>query len=353
MGCLPSRTTAMHKPLLTLLLLAGFAAPAPALPAPLDQAMDQLRDELGFLDSLLVAQHGELVLEHYRRPEMAHQAHALRSAGKSLISAALGMALGEKKLKFVHAGVYDIFNHTGWIPQKARDERAHIRFHHVLTMTAGLLCPGPDAENNPCDPKQAKTAHPWREYLRQPMAAEPGTRFAYTDMAPLVIRTLIYAVSRRQADEVLSEGLFKPLGMADKANIGALQPRDMLRFGQLYLQQGCWDGHQLIPMAWVRASTAPQYRFPDSEGRAGYGYFWWWGQFNTGNERIEAYYAAGNGGQLVLVVPSLDAVIVTTGDGYDRMQDMRELLQQLARKLLPALKSPEPATATACGALKF
>ena len=97
-----------------------------------------------------------------------------------------------------------------------------------------------------------------------------------------------------------------------------LRPRDMATFGQLFLQNGQWNGRQVVPAAWVRQATAAQAgkAFPaygsSAPGSAwnptNYGYFWWV-EPTTG---VPAYYALGYGGQLIEVVPSLHLVIVVS-----------------------------------------
>jgi CubicO group peptidase (beta-lactamase class C family) len=86
-----------------------------------------------------------------------------------------------------------------------------------------------------------------------------------------------------------------------------LTPRDLAKFGYLYLREGRWEGRQLIPVGYVRASTRVQSRPP---GPAKYGYHWW--VISQGEPG--GFFARGFGGQYVLVLPSLDLVVVITCD---------------------------------------
>lgn len=338
----------MHRAISTLLLAVLAASDAHA---SLSSGADTFLESQGQVESLLVAQHGRVVVERHRRAGDAMRAHPLRSAGKSLISAALGIAFGGERLQFVDAGVLEVLQHARLVAH-ANGEKASITIRDVLTMRSGLQCPAEADRRNVCDPAQARTRFPWREYLQLPLADEPGTAFAYNDANPVVIRTLVYAITGTQADDVLAEHVFAPLGMDRSASIGKMRPIDMLRFGQLYLQGGCWDGAQRIPRAWVEQSTSPQVDLSRGERRAGYGYFWWWLQTPVDGAPVDVAYAGGNGGQLIMIVPARDAVIVTTGNAYDRLDVLREQIRAVLRDLLPRLAADEASTAAACGVLK-
>ncbi len=127
-----------------------------------------------------------------------------------------------------------------------------------------------------------------------------------------------------------------------------LRPRDMATFGQLFLQDGQWNGRQVVPAAWVRQATTAQAgkAFPDFGGSApgsafnptNYGYFWWV-EPTTG---VPAYYAWGFGGQLVEVVPSLHLVIVVSSyvDETHRTPAVgADEVQHLVDAIVPIIKT--------------
>ena len=119
------------------------------------------------------------------------------------------------------------------------------------------------------------------------------------------------------AQDYARERLFGPLGITrvrwnigrDGRNIGGwglnLTPRDMAKLGLLYLHGGAWDGRQIVPAEWVRASLTP--RVDVAPGKQ-YGYQWW--LYDTHG----AYTALGHGGQTIFVIPDLDVIVVTTAD---------------------------------------
>jgi CubicO group peptidase (beta-lactamase class C family) len=114
-----------------------------------------------------------------------------------------------------------------------------------------------------------------------------------------------------------------------------LRPRDMLKLGILFRQEGRWDGRQVVPAEWVRRSTARQTEIGD----LGYGYYWWlqWLAVPTpsGTRRVDVVVATGNGGQKIFLVPSLDQVAVFTGGAYNAGDTPPNAV--MSRVLLPAL----------------
>lgn len=330
---------------------ALFAAQSELPSAPQALAEALLRKH-PFVDSVLFAQQGQLQVELYRNERLRDRAHPLRSAGKSLISIALGVALGPKRLGFTQLTVNEVYHRAGWMPAPdAKSPSSQITFHHVLTMTSGITCEIDRGGTDTCDPRTAKSRFPWREYLRKPLKAEPGTQFSYTDAAPTVIRPLIYALTRKQAEDILEEQVFKPLNFSAKSGIGEMTSRDMLKIGQLMLQNGCWDGVQRIPVDWVKLSTFPHHLFNELKNRGGYGYFWWWRKLEVAGQDVEFYYAAGNGGQLIFIIPHFEAVLVTTGHAYDNMSSLRALIQSVQHDILPNFAKPLTTKANTCGKL--
>ncbi len=207
---------------------------------------------------------------------------------------------------------------AGLLPEfdwQAEDERKRrITLRHLLTMTAGFAW----------DEEALEATVAWffgggqaalYDALRRPLAHEPGTTFNYdspaADLAASVLARAIGQDLRSFADEAL----FGPLDIADydwevdpagfyRGSAGlALQARDVAKIGQLYLQGGRWQGRQIVPLAWVDLSTQTHVALGDG---AGYGLLWWIRE----TERLRHFSAVGFGGQLLLVVPAQQLVVV-------------------------------------------
>jgi CubicO group peptidase (beta-lactamase class C family) len=98
-----------------------------------------------------------------------------------------------------------------------------------------------------------------------------------------------------------------------------MRPRDQLKLGQLYLSGGVWNGNRILSEAWVNDSVTRHSGFPPvipSDVDHGYTYGWHTRRLKVGGREFRDYYAAGNGGQYVLVLPDLDMVVGITGGDY-------------------------------------
>ena len=111
-----------------------------------------------------------------------------------------------------------------------------------------------------------------------------------------------------------------------------MRPQDMAKLGYLYLRQGVWDGQQITPASWIKASTQPYFQIdePLEPWELTYGYGWWLHEY-------DAYGAHGAGGQFITVLPNLDVVVVFTGDLLESEFIQPELL--VREYVIPAVLS--------------
>lgn len=264
-----------------------------------------------YIQSLLVLRHGKLVAERYFNGYTVYAADSVKSVSKSILSALVGIALHQGHLKRVEqdlaALLPDVVSETQYA------DKSSITLKHLLTMNSGLA------------PMRRETYRPWIQspnwvthVLEKPLAMTPGTGFSYsTGDSHLVAVALAKAVGGNALD-FAQKHLFDPLGARLTAwktdpqgySHGGtdmyLTPRDMAKFGQLYLNKGRYNGKQIVPATWVETSTTTQVTLPGSD----YGYYWWKHQF----EAHEGFAAHGYAGQLIMVVPTLDMVMVTTAN---------------------------------------
>lgn len=115
-----------------------------------------------------------------------------------------------------------------------------------------------------------------------------------------------------------------------------MRPRDMARFGQLYLQKGTWNGEQLISKEWVEESTRA-HLLADAQLDQHYGYYWWREKFPIDNRWIEPYFASGNGGNKIYVFPTEDLVVVITASAYDQSYGHTQVRMMMNKYILPAV----------------
>lgn len=289
-------------------------------PAKLAAAQAYLDEQVPHLDSLLVARHGYLVHEHYKAGTGPDTLHNLKSVTKSVVSALTGIALQTGDL----GGVEEPLGYL--LPEAlatiSDQQKRAITVHDLLTMRSGL-----DWAEYGRSLMQMTASPNWVQHvLELPLIRPPGTFFNYSTGDTHLLSAVLRQVTGMPALEYADLYLFDPLGItrrrwaADPQGISVggtellLTPRDMAKFGLLYLSGGRWDGQPILPADWVQHSATYHTTFPPEAGdtcqKSGYGWLWWLRPQGP----YESMLAVGYAGQFVYVVPALDLVVVMTGE---------------------------------------
>lgn len=272
--------------------------------------------------------------------------HDMRSISKSVVALLAGIAHGRGQLDMARPV-------TDWFPEHASlatPERRAIRLEHLLSMTAGLEWD--ESSLSYRDPFNTETRmgradDPIAFVLSRPMAAEPGSRFAYSGGATMLLGAIVERATGQPLDELAREALFAPLGIErfewrrhprwnrPLAYSGLrLTPRDMLRLGRLVLDGGRHAGQALVPAPWLAELRRP---LVEAGPAMHYGYQWWVSRIVRGPaEGTEWFAGLGNGGQVLMVVPRLDAVIAVTAGRYNARGHGRPSLL-ICREVIEAL----------------
>ncbi len=294
------------------------------------------------IDSISIVRNGYLVADIYFDPLYPKDTkHIIHSCTKSIMSALIGIAIEQGHIASVDAPVVDFFTDKGI---EITDERmAAITLKDLLSMQTGIR-------------SQDSYLYEWRGLfvamatddwvaytLSLPMDTEPGTRFDYSNLSSFLLSAIIQETTGMDTLSFARKNLFDPLGIEDVywetspqgINIGFarmwLKPHDMAKFGMLYLQQGQWDGQQIIPASWIEESITP-HAYPknyhdvlDENGEKdydasqtnwvsakffrpfsdGYGYQWWL-------DRDGSFNALGTSGQYIMVAPEENLVVAVT-----------------------------------------
>jgi CubicO group peptidase (beta-lactamase class C family) len=257
---------------------------------------------------------------NYQHPDwhpfyMGGDLHSLQSVTKSVTSALIGIAIGRGEIEGVDVSLLELL---GDYDTSATDERlADATLEDLLTMRLGIEW---HEQDRPIGPEnttlQLEFSNDWVEFtLSQPMDAAPGSRFVYNSGASHLMSAILRTATRRTVDLYAEEHLFGPLGirsyhwkrepagLPDTEGGLYLEAEDLARFGQLYLDDGVWQGVRLLPEGWVAASisrhvedVAPE----DPNRNAGYGYQWW----RVDRESVEVWAGLGYGGQYLFVLPA-------------------------------------------------
>jgi CubicO group peptidase (beta-lactamase class C family) len=308
------------------------------------------------LRSLLVIRHGYLVYERYWNGD-AHSGQEAFSVTKSFTGALIGIALGEHHLTSLHQTVGELL--APHLPPNADPRLAKVTVAQLLTMTSGLAC---DDGGPGCDGDLLLRLYDSRDWVRHILARRPvttpGTTFAYSNAGSHLLSAIVadttgqttlgFARARLFAPlGIHTDHAFQPVGVAfptpaeerayERARVAwvtdpqgyhggfaglKLPARDLAKLGYLYLHGGRWDGVQVVPAGYVRASTQRQSQPPPGGRFDGYGYQWW----VTSEQGHPSFVAVGLGGQFVQVIPDLDLVVVITSDAENGRDDAQQLV---------------------------
>ena len=298
--------------------------------------------------SMLVVKNGRLVVEEYFGNAQREDLHDVRSVTKSVVSALTGLAIERGDIGSVDDPI------GGYLDSLVSDlepEKAAITIEHLLTMASGLEW---DESGGFGDYTEWIQSDDRLGYiLDKPLVAAPGTRYNYNSGAVHLLGVVLEQATGMRLPELADELLFSRIGISRSRwepfpdgfhNGGAgldLRPRDLARFGQLYLQKGASAGRPIVPEEWVARSSVVRFDWRFSSGRlAGisYGFLWWVVPGVPG----PLYFAWGFGGQYVVVVPELYLVIVTTnnwrGVGAAAGRYERQTMDVLVDYIIPAFR---------------
>jgi len=307
-----------------------------ALAAAVDRAAD-----LSPLTSLLVARDTTTVAEVYFNGRGPNQGANLKSASKSVLNALTGIALANGVLDGVDQPIGPFFPRL--LADAPRKQR--ITIHHLLTQQTGL-------ESTSFGNYGEWVARDnWvADALRRPMVARPGGEMIYSTGNTHILGAVLSRATGQSLRAFAQEHLFGPLGVRIRSwqqsprgryfggNNMALTPRAMLRFGQLYLNDGRFRGKQILPPDWVDRSWRTYVRSTYRDHQ--YGYLWFIHRF--GGEQVA--FAWGYGGQYIFVVPRLNLVVVCTSSLRNRPRNgddhNEHLLRLLADQIIPAACGP-------------
>lgn len=288
-------------------------------------------DRIDALHGVIVVRHGQVIAEGWWAPYTAAHQHVLYSLSKSFTSSAVGFAVAEGRMS-IDDPVLKYFPEDA--PPNPSDNLKAMRVRDLLMMSTG------HQDEPPTTPDEISA----KSFLAQPVPHLPGTHFKYNTAASFMLSAIVQKVTGQTVLAYLQPRLFEPLGIEHPVwdtnfqgiSLGGyglrVRTEDIAKFGQLYLQQGNWQGKQLLPADWVAMATARQTSNgsnPGSDWNQGYGFQFW-------RCRHHAFRGDGAFGQYCVVLPDEDTVVAINSG----VQDMQAVLNAIWDKLLPALGSP-------------
>ena len=312
----------------------GFAS-TPLTPAATDifEEMESAikADSFPRTTSVLLLREGKIAYEGYFGYGNSRLLNDTRSATKSLTALAIGVAIDEGKLT-LDQPVFDILEDRAPFEHDSALKR-QITVADLLTMSSALECNDNDMDN----PGNEENMYPLPDWTRWavdiPMRTEYNRdeqgrgSFAYCTAGSFLLGQVLERVTGETADQFFKRTLFDPLEIEtwqwSRSPTGEymtggglrLRSRDLAKIGLMLINDGQWNGKQVIPASWIAAATTPSVR---ANAQQNYGYQFWERTWQTGCGPIKASYMSGNGGNNVVLLPELDAVVVLTRQQYGR-----------------------------------
>lgn len=303
----------------------------------LNEFIQAVEEEWIKMHSVMVMQHGEVIASHFWDQWDADTRHILHSVSKSVAVLAVGMAIDQGKLS-LEERLIEILPDK--MPEKVDERLETLNIRHLLTMSAGH-----DQPLMLSHQRNNIFLSDWsRYYLSVPLDRAPGEKFVYDSGCTYLLSAAFQRRMGITLSEYLAQNVFKPLGIYHVpwqtcpmgVTLGCaglyLSPNELMKIGQLCLQNGRWKDRQLVPAWWIEECTKlqidtseyAQRRF--AEYRSGYGYQFW-------NCTNGAYRMDGSMGQLVFIWPEKDVVIEMTA-AADEARNEPHAMMKLAWEFL-------------------
>ncbi len=330
--------------------------------------IEAMMDRLNILEddnihSILIVKNGKLVLEEYFRGYTfnpgnrnncrgnyilynRNYADSLCSATKSFTGALIGIAIDHGFIENVNLRLFSFFPDYANLNDDERKERIEIR--HLLSNTSGLYWPEWDSEPaSPANPISGLWAaeDPIKYILDRPMVSEPGLTFNYSGGNTNLLGEIIHRASRLKADEFSRIYLFEPLGIGNfrwmyfsnglvyTSGDLYLRPRDMAKFGQLFLDGGMWKGGRLLSEDYVNRSLNAAISSEQVWLADAYGYTWWIESFQIEGQPVLTQSARGWGGQYIFLIQEKEMAVVLTAGNYYTFDHAKDIFEKY---ILPA-----------------
>ena len=278
--------------------------------------------------------------------------HVLHSTSKSFTSALVGIAIDQGFIASTDVPFYSLFDYPSYLHWDPRKD--DMTLEDALTMRLGLewdewTYPYTSPNNDLVALNTYNTD--WAKALLDlPMIEDPGTSFTYNTAATTAIGQAVENAAGMPLADFANVNLFYPMQITDAVwattptglPVGGsglfLRPRDLAKFGQLYLDNGAWQGQQLISADWIADTVVPRVDISSwATYSSAYGYQWWLDELPYNYQPVETWVTSGYGGQYLFVIPSLELVVAFTGHNYEPGPGIGNLYRMLQEFILPAI----------------
>ena len=317
-----------------------------------------LQKDFKQITSVVVIKQGKLLFEEYFNGATRNTLHDPRSVGKSFASTMLGIAIEDGHIKNIEQPLSDFYNIKNFANFSA--QKSQVSLKDLLTMSSGFA--GNDNDyDTPGNEENMYPTDDWVKFtLDLPMAKDSkntvpnselkaSENWQYFTAGVVLLGDIIHQSVPKGLEYYADQKLFAPLGIENYkwqytpqqvANTaGGLQLRalDFAKYGQLYQNQGRWNGKQVIPAKWVEASLAKQAQRDKESNQGHYGFLFWNDHLELNNKSYEVAYATGNGGNKIFIFKDIPYVIVITATAYNQRYAHPQVNQMMQNYIMPAI----------------
>lgn len=286
------------------------------------------KDSLLNMHSVLISKKGKIIYENYFDGYNSQIPHDMRSASKSISSTIVGIAKDKSLFNNVDQSIFDFLPKEYQIYKDSLKSKIDIK--SLLTMSSGLDAVdfGIKRKSLASEDNYQPTQDWTKTILKAPMINEPNTHANYGSANPYLLGVAMDSVVSEPLELFIDKNLFQKLeisnyiiqtDMTGRPYFGGgmyLTPKDMMKFGKLYLNKGKWNGKQILTENWIE-NTFKNYRvLENTVDKNGYGYLWWHYKYDFNGTSIKSNEARGAGGQYIFGLPKLEMVVVITSGNY-------------------------------------
>ncbi len=298
------------------------------------------------LTSIVVLKNGELLLEEYFNGVNRNTLHDTRSVGKSFASTLLGIAIKDNYLKSEGQTLSEFYKFNTF--QNYSTAKDSITLKDLLTMSSAF----DGSDMNSESPGNEENMYPtknWVEFaLNLPIykSKVANKQWDYFTAGVVVLGDIIHKSVPKGLEKYSNEKLFKPLGIkkykwqftpqkvANTAGSVQLRSLDYAKFGQLYKNQGVWNGKQILSQEWITKSLSHQMTISEDEY---YGYLFWNKTYKVNGVNYEVYYSSGNGGNRIFIFKDFPIVVVITSTAYNTPYGHKQVDKIMQNYLIEAV----------------
>lgn len=287
-----------------------------------------LKDSLPNTHSVLISKKGKIIYENYFDGYNPQIPHDMRSASKSISSAIMGIAKDKSLFNTIDQSIFAFLPKEYQINKDSLKSKIDIK--SLLTMSSGLDAVdfGTKRKSAASEDNYQPTQDWTKTILAAPMINEPNKHSYYGSANPYLLGVAMDSLVSEPLEMFMDKSLFRKLGisnyiiqtdMTGRPYFGGgmyLTPRDMMKFGELYLNKGKSNGKQILSENWINDSFKNYRVLENTPDKNGYGYLWWHYNYEFDGDSVESIEARGAGGQYIFVIPKLEMVVVITSGNY-------------------------------------